>query len=64
MEQTKQERLKISNDLLDNLLVGVKLAEYSFRTFGQIELETQRDRQSTFEPHKGHSSYFARTLSC
>ena len=27
MEQTKQERLKISNDLLDNLLVGVKTQE-------------------------------------
>ena len=98
MEQTKQERLKISNDLLDNLLVGVKTqedlwgndgiitqlnkailerilnAEMDFHlqntpsgrvagnsrnghskkkvsgTFGQIELETPRDRQSTFEP--------------
>ena len=27
MEQTKQKRLKISNDLLDNLLVGVKTQE-------------------------------------
>ena len=98
MEQTKQERLKISNEMLDNFLVGVKTqedlwgkdgvinqlnkailerilnAEMDFHlqdtpsgrvagnsrnghgkkkvsgTFGPIELETPRARQSTFEP--------------
>lgn len=98
MEQTKQERLKISNDLLDKFLVEVKTQEdlwgkdgiitqlnkailerilnaemdfhlhntpsgratgnsrnghgkkKVFGTFGEIELETPRDRQSTFEP--------------
>ena len=98
MEPSKQKRLKISNDLLDNFLAGVKTqddlwgkdgiitqlnkailerilnAEVDFHlhdtdagrtsgntrnghskkkvsgTFGKIELETPRDRQSTFEP--------------
>ena len=98
MEQTKQGRLKISSELLDNMLVGVKTqedlwgkdgvitqlnkailerilnAEMDFHlddsqsgriagnsrnghgkkkvsgSFGEIELETPRDRQSTFEP--------------
>ena len=98
MEQSKQERLKISNELLDNILVGVKNqedlwgkdgiltqlnkailerilnAEMDFHledtqsgriagnsrngygkkkvsgSFGQIELETPRDRQGSFEP--------------
>ena len=99
MGQSKKERLKISNELLDNFLVGVKSqddlwgkdgvitqlnkailerilnAEMDLHlqdttsgriagnsrnghvkkkvsgTFGEIELETPRDRQSTFEPH-------------
>ena len=98
MKQTKQERMQISNELLDNMLVGVKTqddlwgkdglitrlnkallermlnAEMDFHlqdehlgrnkgnsrnghsrktvrgSFGEIELETPRDRQSTFEP--------------
>ena len=97
MEQSKKERLKISNELLDNFLVGVKSqddlwgkdgfitqlnkailelilnAEMDFHledspsggiagsnrnrhgkkklsgTFVEIELETPRDRQSTFK---------------
>ena len=98
MEQTKQERLNISNELLDRFLVGVKTqddiwgnegiitqlnkailerilnAEMDFHLqdtsagrkagntrnghgkkkvsgpFGEIELQTPRDRQSTFDP--------------
>ena len=98
MKHTKHERMQISNELLDNMLVGVKTqddlwgkdglitqlnkallermlnAEMDFHlqdehlgrnkgnsrnghsrktvrgSFGEIELETPRDRQSTFEP--------------
>ena len=98
MEHTRQERINISNEFLDNLLVGVKTqddirgnegvisqlnkstlehilnAEMNFHlqytpsgriagngrnghskkkisgSFGEIELETPRDKQSTFEP--------------
>ena len=98
MKRTKQQRIQISNELLDNMLVGVKTqedlfgkdgvitqlnkailerilnAEMDFHledtqsgriagnsrngydkkkvsgSFGEIEIETPRDRQSTFEP--------------
>ena len=98
MHQSKKEKLKFSNELLDNMLVGVKTqedlwgkdgvitqlnkaiierilnAEMDFHlddpnlgriagnsrnghgkkkvsgNFGEIELQTPRDRQSTFEP--------------
>ena len=60
MEQTKQERLKISNEMLDNFdtpsghVAGNSRNGHGKKkvsgTFDPIELETPRDRQSTFEP--------------
>ena len=55
MEQSGQKRMQISNELLDNMLSGVKTqddlwGQHGISSFGEIELSTPRDRHSTFEP--------------